>query len=499
MRRSVDAAQSVFVGVALIVGLGTAYVLAGMIGHGEQTKAFLIAAGLASVVASLASLDVAVACLITLGFLDGFIKGMDPSKLSVFIKDVFLLIAFTRWIWLGLSRRRWPALRMPFTVPALLFVVYCTAEMFNTTTADFRVALAGFRTWVVWIPVAYVAHEMARTRKNVQGLMVLIIVMGLLTGIYGIIQYRIGFGHLINLSPGFAFYARRFGAPGETVRATSTFVSPGAFGAAMSLSCVIALAGAVFLPGRLLRVLSGAAAAVCLVGLGASASRAPLLGLVAGGVALLVLMRKPRVIAALMLIALLVAWIANSFAGGAFARRYNRQMLSPGGIYSRVAIPFRHGWESVQQHPLGVGVATGIGIGRGAEAFGGAETLRIGGAGGFVENEYGRALRELGVPGVALWLWMLWRVFRMNLATYRRCRTSEYRLLAAACLGVTISIFFQLAVGSALYLAPGGLLFWAFAAISYRLPEIEARELTPVAAGQPARSAVRAGGAVPAK
>ncbi len=492
MRRARGSAQGVLVAVLVAGGLLLALALVVMVGEGQVARAFLIALGVGALLAACASLDLAVALLLIVSFLDGFLKGIDPSKLSVFAKDIALLIAFARWGWANLLRRHWPALRMPVTIPALLFVVYCSMEMFNTASADWRVALAGLRTWIVWIPVAYVVYDVARNRANVQRLMLIVIVMAFLTGLYGMIQYRIGFAHLQALGPGFDFYARRFGAPGEAVRATSTFVSPGVLGAAMSLSAVIALAGALFLPRNFLKIFSAATAAVCLVGLGSSASRAPLLGLVAGGAALLILMRKPRLVIALLLIAGVFVWLTSSFAGGAFARRYNREMLRPEGMVNRVLIPLQHGWDSLREHPLGVGVATGAGIGRGADALG-RPAMRIGEAGGFVENEYGRALRELGFPGIILFLWLLYRVLAGNIRSYRACRSPAYRAVAAACVSVTISIIFQLSVGSALYLAPGGLLFWTCYAVSQRLPELEAAELTPVA--QPEAPAL----SVPAK
>ena len=53
-------------------------------------------------------------------------------------------------------------------------------------------------------------------------LVLYLVVLGLLTAVYGIVQYRIGFAHLAALGPGFDFY-NRF-AWGTGVRATSSFV-----------------------------------------------------------------------------------------------------------------------------------------------------------------------------------------------------------------------------------------------------------------------------------
>jgi hypothetical protein len=98
-------------------------------------------------------------------------------------------------------------------------------------------------------------------------------------------------------------------------------------------------------------------------------------------------------------------------------------------------------------------------------------------AAGIVENEYGRAMRELGLPGATLFVVLLGVALQGTVAACRRCQTARYRLPAAACVGVVVSILVQLAAGSALYVAPGGLLFWLAYALALRLPQIEAAEL----------------------
>jgi len=242
----------------------------------------------------------------------------------------------------------------------------------------------------------------------------------------------------------------------------------------MSLVAIVALASAAYFRKSLWKALAILTSATCLVGLATSASRAPLLGLLVGGVGILILVRKPSLLLAAALIALLGVWQLDRFAGGAFERRYNEVYLNAPTIAGRALYPFSQGLTAALDHPFGLGVATGVGIGRAGYLLSGSE-IAAESAGG-LENEYGRALRELGLPGTLLFLWMLGLVIQAGFVAYRRCRTSQYRMMAGACVGVTLSVLAQLLVGSALYVAPGGLIFWLFYAIALRLPDLEAAD-----------------------
>ncbi len=65
----------------------------------------------------------------------------------------------------------------------------------------------------------------------------------------------------------------------------------------------------------------------------------------------------------------------------------------------------------------------------------------------------------------------------MSILSFSRAQTIASRSLIAACLGVIISTLARLAVGSALYLAPSGPLFWLAAAIAVRTADIEAASM----------------------
>lgn len=476
MRRS-RKRRDVLVYLAILVfvlAVAVSYVLIFMMGRGELMLAIVSLIGGLAVVGSLASVEIALWCLLVMSFTDGLLKGLDPTHWTVFIKDLFIFLGMIRWVWLNLTTHDWSSLRkVPLAVPAALFILYCIAETVNTSTRSLTVAAAGLRSWIVWLPVVVLAYDALRKRANLDRMLLLIIVLALFTGAYGILQYNIGFEHLYRLGQGFAFY-NRYGWDQNTVRATSTFVAPGAFGGAMSLVAIVALAAAAYFRPPSWKILAVLTSATCVVGLATSASRAPLLGLLVGTVGILLMVRKPALLFAAALIALLGLWQLDRFAGGAFGRRYNEVYLNAPTIVGRSVHPFSEGLTAALDHPFGLGIATGVGIGRAGYLLSGSGAEISSESAGALENEYGRALRELGLPGTLLFLWMLFTVVKAGFVAYRRCRTTQYRLLAGACVGITLSVLAQLLVGSALYVAPGGLLFWLFYAIAVRLPDLEA-------------------------
>jgi len=483
MRRS-RFSQPLVVAIAGTVAVAAAIGLSVLCTGGQFSRAGLIAVGLAVGIAAFCSLEVAVIALLIAAFTDGFAKGLAPGPVSVLAKDFLLMIGLLRWIWLGVTSQRWESLRLPVILPAFLFIVYCAAEMFNTETASMLVALAGFRSWVIWIPLLVVSYEYLTSRQRIERLLVILMAIAFATGIYGIVQYNIGFSHLYNLGPGFAFY-REF-SWGGGVRALSTLVQPGAFGDAMSLMAILCIGAVSFVRGKWwLKPLLVLTAAICLVAMTTSGSRAPLLGLVIGGISLLVLVRRPRFIIGAAAAGIIAIVVLNNVAGGAFEARYNPRMVNYLIVTRRAMGPFLKGLNEACERPLGVGVATGTGVGRGVKLIKGSLQVKRT-AGIMVENEYGRALTELGFPGLFLFVWLLYAVVKGIIDSYLRCQTLAGRSLTAACLGIAVSTAARLAVGSALYLVPSGPLFWLCAGLAQRIPQIEAAEMA-----QPAKSAAQ--------
>ncbi len=432
--------------------------------------------------------EVAIYSFILVALLEGLYKAMAPNMLTMLLKDIFLAILWLRLLLRSRQQRDFRWLQQPFTLAAICFTLYCIAEMFAPTTRSFLLALAGLRAWLLWMPAFFPFYAYFQSQERIVRFVLILSALMFPVSIYGIIQANIGYQHL-QVIPGFyrivkwyqlTGYASEaegilWSRPIMSIRATSIHIAPATFGAMSAVLVLLSLGFATYTASLRLRlgmILSGLAAAG---GLLASGSRAPMLGLLIGlGTMFFVVRRRSALFIAAGLLGLVSGFVIHDFAlGGAWRIR---TMLRLERVWARVWEPLQIGLEQGLQHPLGVGIATEVGAGR---LFQGARlpqpSIR------WVENEFGRALSELGFPGLFLWLWLIAGILWHCGKAVRRMGDTPESLLAAGMFGGMISVFAQLSVGSALYNAHAGLYYWIWAAAILRLYEFgeEARAQTP--------------------
>jgi len=419
-------------------------------------------------------------CLIVAALLEGIYKSMSPSMVTMLVKDIFLAILLLRLFWASQRQRDFSWLHQPFTSAAVCFTAYCVALMFAPTTRSFLLALAGLRAWLLWMPVYFPFYAYFTSLNKITRFATVLIYLMLPVSAYGILQGNIGYAHT-RLLPNFyklsQFYqsdynpnadqnegegSAQFEAtfnPIMNVRACSIHISPGAFGAMCAVMVLMSVGYAGYAPSGRMRVwaiISGLAAAG---GLMASGSRAPMLGLVTGMIAMtIVARRRAALIAGLGLIAVVSVFVLRDVTGGG-ALRFEKR-LSSEIVFERAMYPLMTGLEQGLKHPFGNGIATGIGMGR---MFYGAG-LRTAEGARWLENEFGRALGELGFFGAGLWLVMIVGILWHCVKAVRAIGDAPEGFLAAGMFGAMISVFAQLSVGSALYGAHGGMYYWIFAA-----------------------------------
>ena len=70
-------------------------------------------------------------------------------------------------------------------------------------------------------------------------------------------------------------------------------------------------------------------------------------------------------------------------------------------------------------------------------------------------------------------------------------------MMAGAGVGILVTVLTQLMVGSALYVAPGGVIFWCFYGLTSKLPALEAAEVAAAAELAPGVALQPAAGAAP--
>lgn len=472
--------------VAAVTLAVTAFVLV-------TSKGLVLAIGLALFVMmllySFTSSAGALFCLMIAAYFEGLYKGMSASMFTLLIKDFFLAIALLRLLFISQRQRSYRWLQQPFITAAVVFVIYCSALMFAPSTRSVIMALAGFRAWILWMPLFFPVYAYFTNKQTIIRFLTIMLLMQLPANIYGIVQGNIGYEHT-RVIPGFYEITKWYhidaelnGTSGHSedagdsfesgfkpimaVRACSIDVSPGIFGSMCVITIMLAL-------GLLAYTTSGSMRLWCLLsalagagGLLASGSRAPMVGLIVGiCVMIAVSRRRAAAIAGLLIIILAAGFVLKDITGSGAVRL--RRKLTISGAIERSLEPMKVGWESGMEHPFGNGIATGIGVGR---IFYGAG-LKAAEGSSFIENEFGRALSELGVVGASLWLTLIVGALWYALRGMRGLGVTREAELCAGLVGMMATVFIQLGVGSALYAQPG-MFYWIAVAAILRLAQFK--------------------------
>jgi hypothetical protein len=476
--------------VAFLLALAMAITLFVMVSAKSLWMAVGVVGFTSVLIASIASAELGLYCLVLAALFEGIYKGFAPGLFTLLVKDMLLAILLIRLFWVSQTRHDYRWLHQAFTLPAVVFVLYTGAMMFAPSTRSWSLALAGFRAWILWMPLYYPVWQIFRTKAAILRFLVVLMAIQLPVSIYGIIQGNIGYEHT-KFIPGFYERSQFFGveqealaedpnnptlesgtesvesgsAPIMRVRACSVYSFPSELGSMSFVTVMVALG--------LLGILTSVQARFWLVStalagsgaLMASGSRTPMVALGLGlAVYALVSRRRAMAILGVTIIVFGSIYLISDYAGAGAARL--RKMTSLATILDRTAFPLVTGYEQALAHPLGNGIATGVGAGRMGAGQASARGAR------WVENEVGRALAELGFMGTFLWLTMIFTAVYLAYRNVRSMGASAEGMLAAGLFGGMICIVTQLGTGAALYAAHAGMYFWILAAAVNRLGDI---------------------------
>lgn len=475
---------SVLLPLGVIIGVGLA--LIGLIG-GFATGV-IVTVGAVVTVAAMSSLELGILALILVAALDGFLKGISPGWHTQLLKDYILGICLLRWAWLSVLGRRRESAKHPLSIPILLFIAWVTVQLFNDRNTSVLMAIAGYRMWIIWLPIFFIAYDCIRSRVQIRRLVAFLFLLMAPLAAYSVFQYQFGLEHLTRLGPGFQPLFRQqyavLGGEGELqLRPSSTMVSPHSFaGTAVNVLLIGIGAIAYVHQRRSLQVFVICAMPVIAVGLLVAAVRNAFASALVGGVALMLLVRRPGLVVLLALVSILAAVAVNEITAGAPMHRLRTIITDPQQTYRRIAVPWKTAMKWGFSHPLGAGIASGVGRGRLLYGAAGPAAHRPEHRVPWAENEYARSLIELGVPGFALFMWILVSVVRHVLGSYAELRESRDRWLVSGVFAMVVSVLVRLLVGSALYGWPGAIIFWTFVAIAVRLPHIAEQEQAQTAA-----------------
>lgn len=464
----------------LPIGIIGAVVLVLLSQTGGFSMAVFISIATVVTVAALSSLEFGIMALIFVASIDGFLKGISTGWHTQLLKDYLLAICLLRWAWLNVLGQRRNSVRHPLSLPILLFAGWCIVQLFNSRSASPIYGMAGLRVWIIWLPVFFLVYDYCRSRKQIERLVLFIIVLLIPLSIYGILQYQFGLEHLFGLSSGFDVYTySRYATPEYELqtRPPSTMISPHGFASTLVMAILMGI-GAVpyFRNQRSWQSTVIVALPLFGVALLLTAVRNAYGSLLMALLFLLGLIRRPDLLILTAVVGVVAVTQVGGLTGGSALDRLNSIVTNPEYTQRRIMMPWARAVDWAATNPLGGGLAGGqVGGGRmlwGVVSPGTAPEHGVPHA----ENDYARSLIELGIPGFMLFLWMLYTVARSTLRGYHAVAESRNRWLLAGALAAELSTFFRLLVGPALYGWPEGIIFWAYAAIAARLPEIETVE-----------------------
>lgn len=421
--------------------------------------------GVAISLLALARMEWAILGLVVMANVDGFLKPFFAERFSLFLKDYFVLLALVRWAWGLLSGEERPSLRTLVAAPAALLIGYVFAEVANPNAHSVLASLAGVRTWVVWIPVFFVAYDYMRSRAEIERLWIVATAISGIVAVYGIVQYFIGFNHLYALSEGFRSYERLgyiADEVGRVTRVPSTMVHPGTFGGAMGFMILAASGIAFAARSRAARVLAFVCLPAIVVGLFLSGARSAMVGAAVGVAVFVLLGRRPILFLGAGLLILAGFWQATRLTEGGVEKRV--ETVTWEFAAHRTGYPLNKGFTIALSHPLGLGVASGAGVG--------SFSIEPGTTPGTIENDFGRAMAELGI-GALLYFALLIAAAVAAGRAYLAVEGDRSVVVSAALIGAMAGLATTLASGAALYVAPGAPYFWLALASVMRLPGTE--------------------------
>jgi len=449
-------------------------VLSHHVAHPEEEHS--IWARLKAVVAVDAFVNLLVVAALGIGFFHGWLKLRFRSPITTFAYDVVLILALVVvYLRSGSMRQFLPP--GPTTKALVAFYGLCLAYLpFSLIPGmpPFLVALSTLRGWIFATLLYGLGYQITRGRAQLHGYFLVILLLALMTAIYGIQQSD---AEVIQMMKEDSFFAQRYRGQGYLdaegdfhVRRFSTFISSGAFGATMATSII--LGSALFLAPKA-RLIERTLIALMMIPIGygmvLSGSRSAAIIAVTGCAVMLAVRRK--LLPGLVILGVIVAGaaMASQATGGGVLDRL--ATLNLGSVFYRFWWPTYLGLDFMMGHPLGGGL--------GKTGFSPAFLLNRSGYSDYLapDGDLGRLMVEFGVLGIILFGRLSWNVAKLMFDTVKATKDlPSGSLILAAATNLWISIAF-VGVGSPFVGIPMGVLVWFFVGAAQRLREIETAEL----------------------
>lgn len=424
-------------------------------------------------------------------------KYLGNNMLIYFAKDVLLAAVYLSFF-LAWRRKSVRVLRPPFLFPLLFFFWLALVQVFNPAATTIAYGLLGMKLYFYYVPLFFLGYALLDSEEELRHFLFVSLFLAVVIGGLGIAQSILGHTFLNpavmeeNIRGLGSLYRTAPLTHVRIYRPTSVFVSDGRFSEYMMLSWLLAfgVSGYLLLRTRRGRFLASIALAVISAALVQSGGRGPLLFTVGSalvcsaaflwgapwrqrqGIRVLRTLQRLLLIGGFAIFALIIFYPEAFYSRIAF---YSETMSldSPAS-----EVVFR-----ARDYPLKNFLAAFdhddwlYGNGTGTVSLGGQYITRILGArpmGIGVENGYGNLVLEMGIMGLALWLFLGASIALSAWKVVRQLKASPWFPLAMVVFWFAFMMFFPLTYqGITLYQNfVVNAYLWLLLGLLFRLPEI---------------------------
>ncbi len=397
---------------------------------------------------------------ITLATFQGYLKDRIGGPVPYVLADLSFIAAAIYWFG-GLALRH-AALRGPgYTASLILGLVIVPTLYLLHPATPFVIEIAGLRAWSAYPVAALMALTAVRSRGQVEAYVRLILLLSVVTALYGIRQYiqgpDIALGtDLGQLRHGTTVFYDIAGSAHRDFRAFSTFTFPAPFAGMMVFGMLLAtgIATSKFFRWKT-RIIVALTVPLLFVGMTVSGTRAAVVILLLG--LLLIGAFRGLGVAQLLFIPLLIGalHIGTLLTAGRMIERYGTLLFQEGLVWRYVSTPLVIAWEVLKENPFGLGLGrTGTGVPfRIVQSYPPDYFV-------FSDGDAGRAAAEMGIFGIVILGIVLFALLPHAWRATKALIGTENEGLAIGAGALVVSTGVLLLIGSPLSTAPHGMIWW---------------------------------------
>lgn len=434
-----------------------------------------------------------------LGLLDGPVKNLTVSVVTSGLRDV-LIVAIVSGMLMRLAVSRRPVTLPPLSLWVLAFLAFALIEALNPHTVNFLKALGGYRQNLEWVPFFFFGYLLLQSKDRVRKAFLLIGVIALANGVAGGIESRLSPAQIGSWGPGYhtlAFGGEENGLTARTYIAEGVArLRPPALGAdagfgggvgSLALPVLLALLATAATPRD--RWLAALFCAGAVLGVASSASRTSTVtgvfavfafGLVAAA-ARIEISRALLGLLGMLAIILAVVTLLGAYSGSAVFARQN-SLTSVQNVEEHGGSGKAEALSEMPRHLIAAPFGFGLGISGAVGGFGGGAHARLEGEKIKGGSAYELLGKELGVPGLLLFVGLTINALILAFSGLRRIADPELRTLLAGLTAALLTLTFEGISSPTLIVTIGAFPWFACGVIAYWFPRrgvVRSTELAP--------------------